>query len=208
MSENDSTKVATRSLIHFPDLLAIRLIEDSVIRLYALIGAAVSLTAAGDLALFGVYCAAANQETKEAATNYYRYVQFEKKRDLTDASVRQLQSVGYELPQWESLLRDAQRILGKGERNLVGHNPVQSAEELWLTQNGEYHDFVVQAFVAQNQALVDASRRPAAVANEVTLLTYCQHAMTLCIRLERFAQRVRDRREWYRQVHGPESGGT
>ena len=78
MSETAAPKVEARSLVHFPDLLAIRLIEDRAIRLYALIGAAVSLTAAGDLALFGVYCAATNQEKKEATTIYYRYAQFDK----------------------------------------------------------------------------------------------------------------------------------
>jgi hypothetical protein len=203
MADTNSKKMATRGATHFPDLLAIRSVADVATRLYALIGAAVSLAATGEAAMFGVYRVASDRDERTAAADFYRHVRFRHKRDLVDEAIRELQATGHDLSQWAALLRDAQRILGDGARNLVGHNPVRSIEELWLTSEGEFHDFVSEVFVEQNKAQVEASRRPAAIADEATLLTYCQHAMTLCIRLGRFAQHIRDSREQYRLIHDP-----
>jgi hypothetical protein len=178
--------------IHFPDLLAIRAVPDKAIRLYALIGAAISLAAAAEHALFEVYRVASRHEEKAAAVAFYRFTSFQSKRDLTDMAVRKLQAEGHALSSWDGLICDVQRILGNSARNLVGHNPVQSSEVLWFTDGGNLADIATQIFVEQNRLQVELSQRSPANADDTILAIYCQHTITLCIRLSRLERRIRD----------------
>jgi len=185
-------------MAHIPNLMAIDAVEDPAVRLYAIIGASISLAAAVEHAMFEVYVVASDQDEAAAAPIFYRHVRFSHKRDVTDDAVRRLlplKANPHLSGRWDELVQHAQDLLGSDTaRNLVGHNAVSSDLAIELDENDAFLDAIAEFEVNQNHHMVRAGLRPSRRVEFDALRFYAQRLITLRLRLSRFAASLREAR--------------
>src|SRR4051812_36427339 len=136
---------------HIPDLDAIDAVDDWGVRLYAIIGATMTLASTLELAIFRLYQEASSQSTEAAAEMFYRHVKFTYKCDITDRTVMKALAGHQFLSHWPALLRQIQEVAGDlADRNLAGSNPIE--DELKVVPNTETGnaDMYLRYFVRKN----------------------------------------------------------
>jgi len=118
---------------HKPDLDAIRALKNPEIKMYAIVGALISLDAHLESAYFLVF-EKATQLDREMIASIFDKIKTATKREMADAAMRFVLAGRDELTEWIALYERMKS--GGRHRNLVAHNVVQKVVRHTLAPSG------------------------------------------------------------------------
>ena len=176
---------------HFPNVTAIRAVEQDDIRFYAIVGACVSLVSAVEFGLFECYVAATGQAEKDAAIVFYRFNQYTHKRDVVDGAIRAIPNPSI-AKQWDKLLIIVQSLLGPdGPRNLLAHNFISGDALVTFDDDTKQVGVQIQFSTEQNAAQIAAGTRSKRSEDFESLATFASRLVGVRISLRKFNSRLR-----------------
>lgn len=165
-------------------------IADESARFYAFIGLCVSTASSIERSMFDCYFRSSGQTRSDAVAVFYRDVRFQRKREITDAAVRNRLQSPSAVARWSALHADVERCCGpNGGRNLVSHNPLAMHIYVGANDDGvpmQGSDFSAEIAVMQNSDLVAAGDRPADKHTLMTLRLYAGDLLGLDSQLIEF----------------------
>lgn len=188
---------------HIPDLVNIRALESDEIKFYAVIGAAVSLTAGLELALFDVFEKATGLGHIIAAKIFYGTQNTGARRDIALTTMGEKLASAHTMPaEWDILKGRIVSATGQSAvRHLVAHNVVHmnTTIEFGRSQQGEAFGPLGQEkftstrsefSVSQDGLQVLAANRKPNKADFEALFSFCENVLTLLNDLDIFLARV------------------
>ncbi len=183
---------------HIPNLDIIRALPNTEVKFYAIVGAAISLTAALELAFYDIFEKATGLARPMAGKIFYGTTALAARRDIAFA-VMDLRLAGREdATEWAKLKIRMLTATGKSaDRHLVAHNIVYAFERSGMSFGGiafnnnpsppvPTHEF----WVTQDQVQVDVGARKPDKTNFGSLLIFCQEGATLLADLDAFLSNV------------------
>jgi hypothetical protein len=118
---------------HIPDLEAIWSVKNAEIKMYAIVGALISLDVRLESAYFRVFEKATQLDREMIVSIFNKIKNAAAKREMADAAMRFVLAGREELTEWIALY---ERMKSRSHRNLVAHNVVGKLVRHTLTPSG------------------------------------------------------------------------
>tara|TARA_R110002074_G_scaffold352997_1_gene524740 strand:- start:781 stop:1326 length:546 start_codon:yes stop_codon:yes gene_type:complete len=160
-------------------------VEDETTRFYAYIGLCVSTAAGIEQCLFYCFYQSSPLSYEPATAEFYKNVEFKRKRKLAAASVRSIFKDGSSRQTWDQLIYEVEQLCGPdGVRNLVSHNEL--GVDIFLPTNGDDEGPLLELSVSQNRHIISTGRRDPQRTNLESLRLYTADLTSLHLRMIEF----------------------